>query len=318
MAITISKLYVKAFEDRIRNIAQQSDSRLRPWVVEKGGVGATNTWPKMGTQAMTTKTGRTASTANTDAGSGVGLKTPIFDSQFTNRMASLATYHGGDAIEAEDVNQILADPNSAIAYAFGAAARRKVDEIIIAAATGNAYDETGGTVALPASSSLYGAGSYSGVTTPPEIDFSQVTLANEYFLSQNVPPEEEKVFVVGPKQARKLLHLAQATQTWYVEAKQLVAGGFIRNWMGFTWIVSNLLTLTPNGAGVADDTMTCFAMTRRAMGLFVSKDVWVRVAEDPSISFATRIYTAMTMGAVRIQDEQILKAEFNNNATVSG
>jgi hypothetical protein len=90
-----------------------------------------------------------------------------------------------------------------------------------------------------------------------------------------------------------------------------VQGGYIKNWMGFTWILSNLLN-SP-GAGQLD----CFAMTRRAIGLHVSKDVWARVGEDPSISFAWRIYTAMTMGAVRVEDEQLVHFKAKDTVTLA-
>jgi hypothetical protein len=305
VAVTLNKLYVKAFEDRIRHLTQQTDARLRPWVSERSDTGSSVTWPRMGAQTMSVKTSPRAA----NGGSSTPTPTPLNDSVYTNRVNTLTTYHGGDAVEQEDINQLLIDPNSAVAQALANAARRQVDKIIIAAALGNAYDETGATVALPVTQTI-GAGGY-GLTLA-EIDFPAVTAVNEMFLANNVPADEPKVFVIGPKQARKLLHIAQATQTWYVEARQLVSGGYIKNWMGFDWILSNLLDVN---VAPTPDTIDCFAMTRRAVGLHVSKDVWARVAEDPSISFAWRIYTAMTMGAVRIEDELVVKATFNNTVT---
>lgn len=291
MAITLNKLYVKTFEDRVRHLAQQTDARLRPWVQEKNVVGSSHNWGRMAAQTMASKatTGRIATPAN--------------DSVWSNRISVVATYHGGDTTEQEDINQLLIDPNSNIAQALGAAARRQTDDIIIAAATGTALDEAGVNNAFPAGQI---AGDYS-----TEITFDFVTLVNEMFLAKDIPADEPKVFVVGPKQARKLLHIAQATQTWYVEAKQLVSGGYIRNWMGFDWILSNRL-LVPT-----TDQKTCFAMTRKALGLQVSKDIWARVAEDPSISFAWRIYTALTMGAVRVEDEHIVQCQLKDTVTLS-
>jgi hypothetical protein len=71
--------------------------------------------------------------------------------------------------------------------------------------------------------------------------------------------------------------------------------------MGFTWIVSNLL---PNVTGLQYNYL---AMTRRAIGLQVTKDIWTRVAEDPTYSFDTRIYAAFTAGAVRVEDSHVIK-----------
>jgi hypothetical protein len=131
------------------------------------------------------------------------------------------------------------------------------------------------------------------------------------FLAKDIPADEPKLMVVGPQQARKLLHIAQATQTWYVEAKQLVEGGFIRHWMGFDWIVSNLLTQPLAGQ------RQCFAFTRKAIGLQVAEDIWTRIAEDPSISFSWRIYAELTMGAVRVEDEHIVQLQMKDTTTVT-
>jgi len=49
--------------------------------------------------------------------------------------------------------------------------------------------------------------------------------------------------------------------------------------------------------------------------LQVNKDIWARVAEDPTISFAWRIYSALTMGAVRVEDEQIVHVHVKNALT---
>jgi hypothetical protein len=54
-------------------------------------------------------------------------------------------------------------------------------------------------------------------------------------------------------------------------AEALVNGGFVKRWMGFSWIVSNRL-LAPL-AGQLD----CIAMTRKALGLLVTEDLFVRV-----------------------------------------
>lgn len=292
MAVTISKAYVKSFERIVRQLAQQTDARLRPWVQERGPEGSSNSWPRIGAQSLASKatTGRIA--------------TPTNDSVWSNRVSVVATYHGADSTEVEDVNQLLIDPNSTIAQSLGNAARRQVDDIIIAAATGNALNEAGENVAFPAGQIL---GDY---TT--ELDFAAVTAVQEMFMANDIDPSEPKVAIVGPKQARKLLHIVQATSRDYIgQAQALVGSGYVENWMGFTWILSNRL-LKPVAGQIG-----CLFMTKKALGLQVSKDIWARVAEDPSISFATRIYIALTMGAVRIEDEHIVWAKFADTCTVA-
>ena len=71
-------------------------------------------------------------------------------------------------------------------------------------------------------------------------------------------------------------------------------------WMGFTWVVSNRLLAPVAGQ------ISCLAFTKKAIGLQVNRDIWARVAERADLSFAWHIYTAMTMGAARIEDEHIV------------
>jgi hypothetical protein len=52
-------------------------------------------------------------------------------------------------------------------------------------------------------------------------------------------------------------------------------------------------------------------MTRKALGLQVNRDIWVKVQEDPSVSFAWRIYAASTYGAIRVEDEQIVSLDLS-------
>lgn len=87
----------------------------------------------------------------------------------------------------------------------------------------------------------------------------------------------------------------------YQAVKALAGNGMVPRWMGFDWIMSNRL-LVPS-----TDQLDCFAMTRRALGLQVNKDITVRIAEDPSLSFAWRIYCFLVMGCVRVEDREIVR-----------
>ena len=70
--------------------------------------------------------------------------------------------------------------------------------------------------------------------------------------------------------------------------------------MGFKWIMSNRL-LSPD-----TDQIDCLFYCPSALGLQVNEDITVQIAQDPSASFAWRIYSRLTMGAVRVQDKKII------------
>ncbi|MCH8888239.1 MAG: hypothetical protein IIC13_16775 [SAR324 cluster bacterium] len=190
---------------------------------------------------------------------------------------------------------MLVDPNSNLARSQGMAMRRAIDDEIIGAATAAALNGDGSTTAITAAQII---GDYTG-----EISFDIVTEVNEKFMENDIDPEVDKVFVVGPKQVRRMLQLTEVTSIDYQNIKALAGNGMVPNWMGFMWIMSNRLNVP------SADQLDCLAFTRAAIGLQVNKDITARVAEDPSISFAWRIYCHMTIGAVRVEDRELVQVK---------
>jgi hypothetical protein len=291
MAITITAAYVQAYERTVRQLAQQSQTKLRDKVMERGISAEKHNWDRLGKGDFAVKAAaRTA--------------TPATDSPWSRRVSVAGTRHDGDTVEPEDIVQMLIDPKSSVAEKQGMGAKRAVDDIIITAATGNALDGAGAPVVFPPGQKI-GDG-----TTPISFDF--VTAVQEKFMQNDIDPSIAKCFVVGPTQVRKLMQLTEQTSSDYVNAQALQtlnASGIVPNWMGFTWVMSTRLLIPSAGE------LSCLAFTKRAIGLQVNKDIWARVAEDPSISFAWRIYSALTMGAVRVEDEQIVHLHVKNSLT---
>lgn len=278
MAITISNVYIQTFERIVRHLAQQSDTKLRQFVTEVATNGEKHNWERVGATDPTKKT-----SARTP--------TPIADLAWSRRVSLAQTFHAGETYEPEDIVQMLVDPNSNIAQALASGMRRKVDDIIIAAATGSALNGNGATSAFPAGQIV---GNGTGVIT-----LDTILQTQEKFAKNDVDPDERKVMVIGPTQQRKLLQTPEIISADYQSVKAL-ATGMLPNFMGFDWVVSNRL-LAP-AAGQID----CLAFTKRSIGLQVNKDISAQVAQDPSLSFAWRIYTMMTMGAVRVMDEEVV------------
>lgn len=281
MAVTISNIYVQTFENNVRHLAQQGITKLRNFVTERSTNGENHNWERLGAGTASLK-------------SGTLVATPHQDLPWSRRVSAAATYHAGEATEQEDPVQMLVDPNSNIAMNIAMAMRRQFDDIIIAAATGNATDGAGSPVAFPAGQKI-GNGTQ-------VMSFDIVTQVQEKFMQNDIDPDVPKVFVVGPTQVRKLMMLTEHTSTDYVRRtlEELSANGIVPNWMGFTWIMSTRL-LSP-----ASGQISCLAFTRRALGLQVNRDISTRIAEDPSVSFAWRIYAYLTAGAVRVEDEHIV------------
>ncbi len=283
MAVNISEVYVHTFENNVRHVAQQSQSKLRGTVQERGVQSAEHAWETIQAGTATKKTApRTA--------------TPESDRVWGRRVSVPETWHDGDTSEQEDPVQMLIDPNSNIALSIGMSMRRAQDDSIIAAATGTALKGDGTTEAFPAGQ-VVGTGA-------EVISMDMVSAVQEIFMKNDIDPEVPKTAVVGPTQVRKLMQLTENVSADYVRAQQLQQYGIAPNWMGFNWINSTRLLAPDTGE------LSCLFYTNRALGMQMNRDITARVQEDPSISFAWRIYCFGTWGTVRVEDKQIVHGHF--------
>ncbi len=289
MATDIDKVYISTFERILRHLAQQGITRLRPYVTERSTNGTDHGWERLSASSSTPKA--------------AGLvETPSTGGTYSRRLSVAATEHAGDNTQHEDIVQMLIDPNSNQAMSLAMAIRRAWDDKIIEAATGDALDGDGAAVPYLASQQIIAAS---------QITFDLVTQVQELFLEKDIELDIPKVFVIGPKQVRKLMQLTEQTSADYVkrEALQtLSTTGICANWMGFTWIMSTRLNVE---AGTPD-TIDLIAFTKRGLGMQMNRDMLVRVAEDPSQSFAWRIYCATTFGVVRVEDEHVVWLQVEN------
>src|SRR5512146_2776152 len=132
MAFTIDKAFVKTFENTVRHTAQQGESKLRGRVVEKGPTTEEHSFKIVGPQSMGLKSARGTAGRRADS--------PTNDTVWSNRVVVPAVYDGGDTVEKEDELRMVVSPTSEITKAFGMAARRQFDDIIIDAADAAALD----------------------------------------------------------------------------------------------------------------------------------------------------------------------------------
>lgn len=285
MANSIDQVYIDAFDRNVRHLAQQSRNRLRHMVDVRGSTAETEAWDTIAKADMSAKVGRGAPTPVVNAGAG---------STWARRIAGNKTFDIGDLVGTDDITQMIADPNSNISRSFAKAAYRSQDDVIIEAATGTALDGDGNNNAFP-------AGQIVNTGYGSDISFDLVTEVSRIFLEADIDPEEEKWFIIGPQQQKKLLQLTEATNQDY--AYKALMAGYVQDWMGFNWVVSTRL-ISPGA-----NQRTCFAMTKQALGMQVNQDIQTEIAKDPSASFDWRIYTSWQGGAVRVEDEQIVQLQ---------
>ena len=288
MAITIDSAFIEEYSDLVRQLAQQEETRLRPHVYEVSSGGEAYNFERLGPTEATEKTGRR-------------VDTPYTDDIWTRRVAQPKTFNHVMTIEHEDKVQMLVDPQSNYAMSQGYAMARAYDDTIIAALGGTALDGAGNATAFPAGQ-VVGDGSAA-------ISFDLVTQVQKTFMVNEIMPDLPKVMVVSPYQVQQLMQLTEQTSSDFVkrEALQtLTATGIVPNWMGFTWIVSN--RLDSPGAGEEH----CYAFTRRGVGLAVNQDTFTRIGENPDKSYMIQVFSQWTAGAVRVEDEHVVKLHLAN------
>lgn len=293
--VTIPQHRVDAFRDNLRHLAQQVGSKLRQYTDYWSPEAETGAWDRMSDGDMAPKT--------RNAG---GNATPETGRVHTRRIAIASPWDDGELIEAEDPSMMLIDPKSNIVQSMGYAAGRQIDDVIIAAATGNATSidrdqphtgaKTPTPVPLPAQNWV-GDG-----TTP--ITFDMVTEVQERFTANDIGPEVPKIFVIGPRQLRELMNLTEVTSADYVDLRQLQQYGMAPNWLGFNWVLSTRLLNRTQGED--DGTLAPFAMTYDAVGLHMPMEGEAFCERDPSRSYAWRPYFLMNLGAVRVEDRKVV------------
>jgi hypothetical protein len=121
----------------------------------------------------------------------------------------------------------------------------------------------------------------------------------EAFNTDEVDPDEEKFLSISPDGVSKLLGEPKATSVDYVNARALMSGQVVPGWLGFTWIMSNRLTIP------ATTQRYYPAWTRDSMGLLVIADLEFEMGKDPGTSFDTIMQLSIDTGAVRVQDKKV-------------
>lgn len=298
MAITIPAAYIETFESTVRQLAQQKKSRLRMCVSEVNSQSEKHNWDRLAASTARAKTSaRMVSPAGGNGDGGVGDTDGL---TWTRRNTVIAPYDTGEVIEQENIVQMLIDPKNASTENLVMNMQRQVDDLIITAATAAAADGAGGTVAFTAGQEV---GDYS-----TEISLDHILEVDEIFQENDVDPDEPKYFVIGPKQRRKLMQLVEITSSDF-QQQQALATGYLPDFMGFNWILSNRL-LVPS-----TDQLDCLAFTKKGIGLHVAGDINSRVAERPDMSFAWQVYLMLQMAAVRVEDEHVVRFKAADTVT---
>ncbi|OUU35043.1 MAG: hypothetical protein CBC16_11150 [Verrucomicrobia bacterium TMED56] len=281
MSVQITTAFVEQYKSNVFHLAQQKGSKLRDAVRTESIVGKSHFFERIGSTAAVKRTSRHADT-------------PRVDTPHSRRKVTMDDYDWADLIDDSDKVRLLISPQSEYAKAGAYAMGRTMDDVIIAAATGNAFGGVSGgsTIGLPAGQKI--AHGSTGLT------IAKLISAKEKLDAANVDPDEARTLVCSAKQISDLLGTTQITSSDFNSVKALVQGD-IDTFMGFRFIRSERLGTDSNG------NRQVLAFTNTSMGLALGKDIQTKISERADKNYSTQVYLCMTIGATRVEDEKVLE-----------
>ena len=283
MSTQITTAFVEQYSSNIQMLSQQKGSLLRDKVRVESVTGKNAFFDQVGSVTASVRSTRHADT-------------PQSDTPHSRRRVSLVDYEFADLIDDLDKVRMLVDPTSTYALAAAYAMGRAMDDAIITAATGSAdTGVAGGTaVTLPSSQIIAEAGT-TGMT------IAKLREAKEIIDLADVDPSLPRHIIVSPKQITDLLGTTEVTSSDFNTVKAL-ANGEINQFLGFNFITSNRLDLTSSKR-------LCLAFTSQAIKLALGQDLMTRIDERSDKGYATQVYVCMSVGATRMEEEQVVTIE---------
>lgn len=304
MSQFITEAFVSQFNSNVMHLSQQQGSRLERTVKKVSIKGKIEYFDRIGQVAAIKKTGRHSST-------------PQMDTPHGRRSITTDDYQWADMIDEEDKIRMLIDPTSDYALEAAWAFGRSKDDVIIAAALGNAYSGTQGdnqaTVTLPNSQRLAATDG----TAFSNLNVLTLRRVKSKMDAAEVP-DGKRYMAVGSSQIDSLLGQTQVTSQDYNTVKALVQGE-VNQFMGFEFVRTERLPVEPSGT-VAEATTgvvgtgtsvtgfrKCFAYTENAIIMAVGQDFVTKIDPRPDKSYATQVYARMSIGATRMEEVQVVE-----------
>ena len=246
MATSITNAFITQFEAEVHMAYQRMGSKLKNLVRTVNGVnGNTVKFQKVAKGAANTKARHAEVVA--------------MDLSHSNVSATLTDYYAADYVDKLDELKVNIDERQIVAQSAAYALGRKTDSVLT--------EIMNGATTLANNSSGTGTG----------MNLGKSTAMMELFNTNDVPDDNQRYWVVGPKQWSDLLALDQFSRVEYVGEGELpYAGGMTaKRWLGFLWFVHSGLETS----GSTDRHTVAFH--KSSLGLGVGTDVKTEVNYIP-------------------------------------
>ncbi len=283
MPETITTAYVNQYQNTMRLLCQQLDSRLDGTTVPPVKMeGEYLYWERLGTTEAIELTTRHGDTPNVEP-------------DHTRRRSTATPYVWATLLDRMDAARMLVDPKGPYQQAAKAAMNRRKDRLILAALGGTAYGGKTGTtsIALPAAQKV--AHGSVGMTIAKLLSAKQ--------LLDEAEAPTDRYFVCPSESIIDLLGTVEVTSADYNTVRAL-ANGQIDTFLGFKFIQTELVYLENSSTTT---TWYCYAFCKGAVGFGNIADIRVELTERADKNYSWQPYVSMDMGSTRVEDEMVVE-----------
>lgn len=289
MSFQVDTALVQTYKSNIEIKFQQRGSRLRPHVRVEPTNAEFDFYDRI-TQTSAVE----VTTRHGD--------TPLISTPHDRRRVGLRDFDWADLIDRRDRIRMLADPTSSYTINAVYALGRRVDEVIISAAFGNAFSgKTGATtVAFPASQEIAANFVESGAPAASNLTIGKLRRAKFLLDSQEaVDDDEPRMAIVSASQVQSLLRTTEVTSADFNTVKALVAGE-VDTFMGFLFVRTELLTKV-------GDERECIFYAKNGLLLAMGMDTMVDVGPRRDKRNSVQVYVAKSFDATRMYEEKVIR-----------
>jgi len=300
MASTITTAFAKQYMANLYILSQQMGSKMQSKVRVETITGSENAaFDRIGTvaaQKITTRHG----------------DTPNNEQNHTRRWVTPEDYNTNSFLDNQDKLKMIIEPTSTFARTQAAALGRTKDDILIAAALGDAaINKTGsGTVAFEDDSisingdatatTLGTLATAAGGGSVADISLAKMLLMMQIFNDEDVDPDIPKYWMVTPKSMSDMLDLTEVGSADYNTVKTLTQGK-VDTFMGFNFFWSNRVTID----AASSTAYRSIAWAQDGLILGQAEEVKSRIDERADKNYTVQVYSEMSMGAVRMEGAKV-------------
>ncbi len=244
-------------------------------------------------------------------------ETPISDADHTRRKLSMVDYVvPADLIDKPDRLKMLIDPQSVYAQNQAFSLNRQIDDVIIAALGGNAFEgHTGGTTiaysavgecrVVDSDGTIAAAGTAHSGATETGLTIAKLLTCKEILDNANIDVGRQRYFLTNPHNINQLLNTTEVKSADYNTVKAL-AQGKIDTFMGYKFIMSTRLVTGADTAAIRS-----YAFAQDAIVLAVAEEPNVSIDLRPDLLNSTQIYSTLSIGATRVEGPAVVSIELD-------